>query len=152
MTAEDVTINALTNLIEVCKEGEHGFRLSAEQLGSTDMADIFIGCAEQCRLSAVELRALVQQLGAPAETGGTAASALMRGWAALKGALLGCTDDQILDAMQHAEDRALARYREVLERNLTPIARAVVQNQLAEVQHHSDLVQALRLRTRMAAA
>ena len=152
MPAEDDTIDALNDLIEVCKDGEYGFRLSAENLGSNELANIFVGRAERCRLAALELRAVVEQLGGTAEAGGTTAGALLRSWLNLKAALAGFTDDEILEATQRAEGAALVRYRQALQRSLTPTARAVVQQQFAGVQHNDDLVQALRARTRMALA
>lgn len=152
MPAEDDTIDALNDLIETCKDGEYGFRLSAMYLGSRELANIFVGRAEHCRLAALELRSVVEELGGTAERGGTTAGALLRGWVALRGALAGFSDDQILEATQRAEDAALLRYRAALQCQLTPTARALVQNHLAGVQHNDDLLRALRSRARMVAA
>jgi uncharacterized protein (TIGR02284 family) len=95
MSNDDI-IDTLNDLIETSKDGEYGFRTSAEYLKDTTLKQTFTTRAEECRQAAAELQAMVVRFGGKAEDGGSAAGALHRGWVAVKGVLAGYTDKAIL--------------------------------------------------------
>jgi len=150
MAATDDTIDTLNDLIETSKDGEFGFRSSAEYLTSAELKQLFTQRAEQCRRAAADLQTLVVQLGGTPEDGGTTAGAMHRGWVSLKGKLAGYTDVAILEETERGEDSALESYRKALESDLPRKARALVEGQLEGVQRNHAQVRTLRDQARAA--
>lgn len=145
-------IGILNRLVETSKDGEFGFRTSAEHLRRAEIKQLFVTRAEECRRAAAELQALVTELGGTAEEGGSTTGAIHRGWVAVKSKLAGYTDLAILEEAERGEDVALARYREALEdHRLMPSARLVVERQYEGVKRNHAQVRTLRDRERAAA-
>ncbi len=152
MSIQTDTINALNDLIETAKDGEYGFRSSAEHLKSAALRQSFMGRADECRQAANELQALVVRLGGTAEDGGSAAGAVHRGWMAVKSTLSSSSDLSILEETERGEDTALESYRHALEGDLTSGARALVEQQLDGVKRNHAQVRLLRDKARAASA
>jgi uncharacterized protein (TIGR02284 family) len=150
MSNDDI-IDGLNDLIETSKDGEYGFRTSADYLRDPNIKQNFLSRAEECRQAAAELQALVVQLGGSAEDSGSAAGALHRGWVAVKGTLAGYSDKAILEETERGEDTALAAYREALEEPLPADVRAIVERQYEGVKRNHALVRSLRDQARAAA-
>lgn len=151
MTMKDL-IGILNRLVETSKDGEYGFRTSAEHLCRMETRQLFMARAEECRRAASELQAMVAELGGSAEDGGTTTGALHRGWVAVKSKLAGYTDLAILEEAERGEDVAMARYREALEDpQLTPAARLLVERQYEGVKRNHMQVRTLRDRERATA-
>src|SRR5688572_9257351 len=100
-------INTLNDLIENCKDGEYGFRTTAEHAKNPELQRICMARAEECRQAAAELQALVRQHGGAADDGGTASGAVHRGWVAVKSKLTGYSDLALLEETERGEDVAL---------------------------------------------
>jgi uncharacterized protein (TIGR02284 family) len=150
MSNDDI-IDTLNDLIETSKDGEYGFRTSAEYLKDTTLKQTFTTRAEECRQAAAELQAMVVRFGGKAEDGGSAAGALHRGWVAVKGVLAGYTDKAILEETERGEDTALASYRKALDKSLPPDVRAIVERQYEGVKRNHLQVRTLRDQARAAA-
>jgi uncharacterized protein (TIGR02284 family) len=146
------TISTLNTLIETCKDGEYGFRTSAEHLRDPDIQRLFMQRADECRRSADELQAMVRELGGSAEDSGSAAGAMHRGWVAMKDKLTGSSDRAILEETERGEDIALKHYRKALEAELPPQVRNLVERQYAGVERNHAQVRALRDQARQATA
>lgn len=119
MDTEDI-VASLNMLIETSKDGEYGFRTSAEHARSGQIKQLFSTRAEGCAQAAAELQALVRQHGGEAETDGTTSGTLHRGWVAVKGTLTGSSDLNMLEEAERGEDAALERYRDVLRDDTLP--------------------------------
>ena len=76
MTNDDV-VDTLNTLIETCKDGEYGFRTSAEHVKSAQLRQVFTSRAEECRQGASELQSIVTRLGGKADTGSSATGSRM---------------------------------------------------------------------------
>lgn len=150
MSNDDI-IDSLNDLIETSKDGEYGFRASAEYLRDPELKQSFVTRAEECRQAAAELQALVARFGGKAEDSGTAVGAMHRGWVAVKGTLAGYTDKAILEETERGEDSALAAYRNALEDALPPDVRAVVERQYEGVKRNHAQIRSLRNQARAAA-
>jgi len=110
----DATIRRLNKLIEVCLDGELGYRTAAEHLHSSKLATTFRDYSLRRAQYAKELRAEVERLGGiPAHSGSVAAS-LHRGWIALKSAISGGDAKAIIAACEAGEDAARASYEAVM--------------------------------------
>jgi len=139
------SINCLNKLVETCKDGEYGFRDAAQHAVSPDLQQLFRRHADECRAGAIELQALVVQLGGSAEEGGTVAGAAHRGWMAVKGSLAGYTDLAILEECERGEDKAISDYRDALvDTSLSAAARAVVERQFQGVKRNHAEIRGLR--------
>lgn len=149
MNNDDV-IDVLNDLVENCRDGEYGFNACAEHTQATDLRELFHTRARECNNAALELQALVTQLGGTAETGGTASGAVHRGWVAVKGTLAGYTDLAMLEECERGEDVAKARYQKALSEDLPTAVRMVVERQYQGVLRNHDQVRALRDRFRAA--
>ena len=142
--SNDDTIDTLNDLIEVSKDGEYGFRTSAEHARDAQLKALFTRRADECGQAARELMQHVAQLGGKAEDSGTTAGAMHRGWVAVKAALSTYTDLQILEEAERGEDKALATYRKALRDDLAEPARSLVERQLEGVRRNHDQIRSLR--------
>ncbi len=147
MNAED-TIALLNRLIEVSRDGEYGFRTSAEHLRDPDLRRLYQRCADDCRAGVAELQGLVVALGGRAETAGSATGALHRGWVAVRSALSGYGDLRILEETARGEQAALQAYARALQGDLPPSVRSVLEGQYEGVQRNHAEVRALADRVR----
>ena len=148
----DNVISILNNLVETSKDGEQGFRTSAEDTKSADLRKVFLERAESCAKGAAELQQCVARLGGNPEERGSVAGAVHRGWVNLKAAATDRTDLAILEECERGEDVAKASYRKALEQQLPEDIRQIVQRQYEGVQRNHDLVRNLRDRYRASAA
>src|SRR5207249_4732754 len=82
-------VHQLNRLIEVCLDGDLGYRTAARHLHSSKLRTIFTDYAIRRSQFAEELRAEVERLGGTPSGTGTAAASLHRGWIALKSAVSG---------------------------------------------------------------
>jgi uncharacterized protein (TIGR02284 family) len=149
---KDSSIATLNGLIETCKDGEYGFRLSAEHVKSLPIRTLLDRRASECAEAAIQLALRVSQLGGKPEDGGTATGALHRGWVAVRGTLVGYSDLAILEACEQGEDIALKRYREALEADLPEVDRAVVALQFEGVKRNHAQIRTLRNDERLRSA
>jgi uncharacterized protein (TIGR02284 family) len=142
--SQDDVIACLNTLIETSKDGEYGFRTSADQATDAQLKQLFLQRADECRDAATELQALVRDHGGTAEDSGTAAGAMHRGWVAVKSKLSGYTDLAVLEDVERGEDKAVGDYRDVLGKALPPGVRAVLERQFEGVKRNHAQVRALR--------
>lgn len=143
MDRKDV-IDSLNRLIETSKDGEYGFRTSAEHVRDAQLKQVFLARADECRQGAAELQTLVVQYGGTAEDGGSATGAMHRGWVAVKGTLAGYSDLAMLEECERGEDTALERYRAALAEDLPGDARSVVERQFEGVRRNHAQIRTLR--------
>lgn len=137
-------IDALQDLVECCKDGEYGFRTSAEQATSSELKSVFQQRADDCRRGADELNAKIRALGGKAEDSGSALGAMHRGWVSVKSTLSTYDDKAVLEECERGEDNAMARYRKALKQQLPDDVRQVVERQAQAVQRNHDQVKRLR--------
>jgi uncharacterized protein (TIGR02284 family) len=147
--SQDDVIDCLNTLIETSKDGEFGFRTSAEQAADAQLKQLLLQRADECRSAATELQALVRDHGGSAEDSGTAAGAVHRGWVAVKSKLSDYTDLAVLEDVERGEDKAVSDYREVLGKALSPGVRAVIERQFEGVKRNHAQIRALREQARV---
>jgi uncharacterized protein (TIGR02284 family) len=148
MSHDDI-VDTLNDLIETSKDGEFGFLACAKHVQSEELRTLFTQRANECRRSAEELAPLVAQYGGEPEDDGTAAGSLHRGWVAVRGSLVGYTDQAMLDECERGEDAALARYRAALrDDDLPEPVKSVVARMQLGVQRNHDQIKMLRDRER----
>ena len=118
----------LHHLIEICKDGERGFRTAAERVGAPVLKSLFADLAAQRRQFAAELAPHVQRLGGLAD-GGTNGGTLHRGWMVLRGFVPGDHDHAIVTEAERGEHAALGAYNDALNGMLPPTVTDLVEEQ-----------------------
>jgi uncharacterized protein (TIGR02284 family) len=141
--AERDVISTLNTLIETCRDGEEGFREAAQNIKDGSIKTVFNEIGRERAQFADELAREVQRLGGTAETGGSAAGAMHRGWMNVKEAVAGRDDTSIVAEAERGEDVAVATYRTALEKPLPPDVESIVKRQYSHVQDAHDRVRAL---------
>ena len=137
-------VSILDTLIDTCKDGEMGFRSSADHVKSPELKTLLASMADRCTEGAGELSVLVRHLGGDSDHSGSVAGALHRGWVDLKAMVARDDDHAILEECERGEDAARQRYRDALGQDLPPNVRAVVDRQYQGVMANHDRVKALR--------
>lgn len=136
-------IATLNDLIEVCKDGEYGFRSCAEHVDSTQLAAVFSARIDDCRRAARELQEHVVRLGGEPDTRGSASAALHRGWVAVRGTLSGYDDLAVLKECERGEEIAAARYHIALEKPLPEALHELVERQCQGAQRNYEQIREL---------
>ena len=142
-TNDDV-ISTLNNLIETCKDGQDGFKQSAEGVTDSSLKSLFYELGQQRAQFAGELQNLVRELGGDPEKSGSTTGALHRGWINIKSAVTGQDNGAILSEAERGEDVAKKAYKDALDENLPANVRNIVQAEYAKVQQAHDKVRDLR--------
>ena len=137
-------IDTLNDLVENCKDGEFGFRSTADHTKTQSLQQLLQARADECQSAAKELQTLILQLGGKPADSGTIAGALHRGWVATKGTLAGYSDLNMLEEAERGEDTALARYRAALKEELPAEVRAILQRQYEGASRNHVQVRSLR--------
>jgi uncharacterized protein (TIGR02284 family) len=143
----DDIVDILNDLIETSKDGEYGFRTSAERANTPAVKSLLNSRASACAAAAAELQGFVRQYGGEPEDDGTALGAMHRGWVAVKAAVStnAKEDHAILSECERGEDKAVAVYRKAAANTGLPAdVRAVIERQLQGARANHDQVKAMR--------
>jgi uncharacterized protein (TIGR02284 family) len=137
-------ISVLNGLIETCKDGEQGFRTSAEKVKDASLKSLFSKYASQRAGYVQELTAAVTQLGGDPAKSGHIAGAIHRGWLNLKDAFARDEDKAIVFAAESGEDAAMKAYQEALGSTLPANVGTLIQTQYAGIQEAHSTVRNLK--------
>jgi uncharacterized protein (TIGR02284 family) len=146
----DNAISVLNNLIETCKDGELGFKTSAEGLKNPGTKAKFLEYSRQRAEMARELQSEVRRLGGDPEKSSSMSGSLHRGWMDIKSAITGKDDHAIVAEAERGEDVAKGAYETALNATLPGTAQTLVQQQAAKVRQAHDFVRDLRDREKVA--
>ena len=139
----DQVISNLNNLIEINRDGQSGFKESAEKIAATQIRQF---CFEHSRTHAQfvgELQPLVLSLGSEPDNKGTVLGDLHRVWIDLKSAM-GGGDHAILVATESAVDQAISGYKKALDEPLPAYMRDIVERQLQGIEQAHSKVRQMR--------
>ncbi|KAJ4154952.1 hypothetical protein LMH87_000222 [Akanthomyces muscarius] len=143
-------IDVLNDLIEYSKDGEKGFKASAEDIKNPELKSYFVQRAQECGTAALDLQTEVRRLGGDPETSTSTTGDLHRGWVNLKSMVTGKDEEAILNEVERGEDRALKAYKDArdklgkLGRSSSDQTYMAIEQQLQGVQRNHDQVKALR--------
>jgi uncharacterized protein (TIGR02284 family) len=139
--------SVLNDLIETNKDGYEGFKKAATDAKTPALKTLFAQYASEREANSRELQNIVNGLGENAETSGSIAGGLHRGWISLKEAVSQRTDKAIIDECEAGEDAAMKNYREALTKGLPSDIQAIVEKQFAKVQAAHNRVRDLKHQT-----
>ncbi len=140
----DDVVDVLDDLLECSRDGEYGFRTSAERADNPELKQILMRHSTECASAAAELEREIRAHGGEPSDGGTVSGALHRGWVSVKAAMSVDDDKAVLNECERGEDAAVARYRKALKAALPANVRALVERQAQGVQRNHDEIKALR--------
>ena len=124
------TIRALNRLIEVCLDGELGYRTAADHLRDSKLRIILTDYAIRRAQFAAELGAEVERWGGRPSHSGSMTASLHRGWIALKSAALRGDQKAIIAACETGEAAASMSYEAAANSNkVLNESRSVIEKQ-----------------------
>lgn len=144
MLSNDDVISILNGLIETCKDGQEGFKQSAEGVKDSHLKTTFYEFGQQRTQFVGELQTLVRELGGDPENSGSITGALHRGWINIKSVITGQDEAAILNEAERGEDIAKGYYKDALEKNLPANVLSVVYKQSEAVKYAHNKVKLLR--------
>lgn len=137
------TISTLNTLIDTCKDGAMGLRVSAQHVTSLELKVQLAAMADRCTESAGELSVLVRHLDGNPDEGGSIAGALHRSLIDFKAMIARNDDHAILEECERGEDAAKKHYRNALGSDLPPNVRIVVDRQYQGVVANHERIKVL---------
>ena len=144
-TSYDKSISILNDLIETCKDGQHGFATAAKDAKDAELERVFSQYAAQRGNYIRELQQRVRALGGDPDKHGSVSGTLHRGWINIKAAVSSNEPHAVLAECERGEDSAVANYRNALkESELELESINLVQRQAAGVQEAHDRIKQLR--------
>jgi len=142
--ASEQTVRDLNKLIQVCVDGELGYRTAARSVSSSKLRTIFVDYAIRRSQFAQELRSEVEREGGNAEDSGSIAASLHRGWITLASAVSHGDTGAIVAACETGEDAARGSYEAVLSSGVSRETRALVETQWKAIERAQQEMQHLR--------
>jgi uncharacterized protein (TIGR02284 family) len=137
--AERTEREVLHHLIDICKDGERGFRTAAEHVDAPVLKTLFADLAAQRKQFAEELEPHLHRLGGMAD-GGTNAGAFHRGWMLLRGFVPGRHDHAIVIEAERGEHAALNAYKDALNGMLPPTVTDVIEAQRDAIRNATERI------------
>ena len=137
--AERTERQVLHHLIEICRDGERGFRAAAEHVGAPVLKALFADLSAQRRQFADELAPHLYRLGGVGDEG-TNAGTFHRGWMLMRGLVPGRHDHAIVKEATRGEHAALDAYEEALSGMLPPTVTDLVEMQRDAIHAANDRI------------
>jgi len=134
----------LLHLIEICKDGEQGFRAAADHVASPVLKTLFADLSAQRKQFAEELEPHLHRLGGW-QDGGTRAGTLHRGWMTLRGLIPGRHDHSIVAEAERGEHAALDAYEDALHGMLPPTVTDVIEEQRDAIRMANDRIRTVEM-------
>jgi uncharacterized protein (TIGR02284 family) len=141
--AERTERDVLHHLMEVCRDGEHGFRAAANHVNNAQLKTMFADLAAQRRQFAEELLPHLQRLGGLPDAEGTGAGSLHRGWMAFVDLVPGRHDHHIVTEAERGEQTALNAYEDALNGMLPPTVTDVIEAQREAMVAATDRIRSI---------
>jgi uncharacterized protein (TIGR02284 family) len=145
MSQNKEIISTLNSLIETLKDGQEGFKQSAEGVDDSQLKSTFDQLSLQRSKFAGELQNEVVKLGeSDPEDSSSTAGAMHRTWINIKSAVTSRDRHAILAEAERGEDSAVAAYKKAMEEDLSAPIRDIVSRQQMEVKAAHDKIRSLR--------
>ena len=140
----DKVISTLNDLIEICRDGQNGFKEAAENVKNPDLKSFFNECSAERAQCVNELQLDVRRLGGDPQKTGSTAGALHRVWMDIKGTFTGKDDHAILSECERGEDSAVEAYREAIKLSLPLTIQQLLERQFQSVRQTHDRIKQMR--------
>jgi uncharacterized protein (TIGR02284 family) len=141
--AERTERDALQRLIDICMDGERGFRAAADAVSNPRLKALFADLAEERGRFGAALLPHLRRLGGTTDWDGTSAGALHRSWINLKAHVPGHHDHAIVSEAERGEHAAINAYDDALHGMLPPTATELIEAQQDAMHDAVDRIRAL---------
>lgn len=131
----------LKHLVEMCRDEELTLRYAADHVKEPTVKRLFTELASRRAQFAAELLPHAQRLGAVAGDS-TTRGRLHRSWMAIRDALIGYSERQMITEAEHDEQVVLTAYESALKDLVPPTARDLLERQCEEVRQAHDRLRA----------
>ena len=139
------TAIVLKDLLEVCRDGEHGFMTAASEVTDASLKAEFIQYSVQRKAFADELVSSIDPHGESNHESGSFTATLHRGWMELKAAISSHDTLSILSECERGEDAGMTAYREAIQvPSLEPSVIHLISAQYDQIQRVHDRIKLLR--------
>ena len=137
-------VSTLNELIEYCKDGQHGYHTAAEDVKNPELKSLFNNFAQQRATFASQLREQVKQFGGDPDKSGSVTGSLHRTWIDIKSVVAGGDEAAILAECDRGDSAAEEKYDEALRKHLPQSALQVVRKQHDEVRNARNQIRSLK--------
>jgi uncharacterized protein (TIGR02284 family) len=137
------TASTLNELIQSCRDTEHGFQSAALLVDDLNLRRLFQSYAQQRAGFVAELQLEMRRLAGDPVEGSHASAALHRAWVDIKAGVSGRDEGTIISECERSEDGAVKQYQEALESGLPNDLQMVIARQFHEVKQAHDHVRSL---------
>jgi uncharacterized protein (TIGR02284 family) len=126
---QEENINWLNRLIEVCKDGNNGYKTAANKIEDDELKTILYRLSQQRALFEAELQNEVRSLGGKEEDSGTSTGTLHRAWMNVKEAFTSDDNESILEECKRGDKAAVEVYENALKSDLPDYLKEKVKEQ-----------------------
>ena len=145
MSQKKEIISTLSGLIETLKDGQEGFKQSAEGVDDPQLKTVFDTFSLQRSKFAGELQSEVTNLGDPdPEDSSSVTGSMHRAWINVKSVVTNRDSHAILAEAERGEDAAVSAYKDAMEKDLPAPIKSIVTRQATEVKAAHDKIRNLR--------
>lgn len=145
MKTEEI-IDALNELIAICKDGEQGYQTVAKVMEAGEYQPLFEQYAAQRHRFAADLQAEINRLGGIPGKEGDLAGTVHRGWINVKAMVSGRDTGAIVAECIAGEKAAVDVYEEITQKELPPEIYTLVDHQYQAIKAARDRLKALAAR------
>lgn len=135
--------STLNDLIQTCKDGEHGYQSAALLVDDLNLRHLFQSYAQQRAEFAAELQLEVRRLASEPAESGHASATVHRVWMDIKAGLAGGDEGSVISECGRGEDLAVRQYQDILDAGLPGDLRSIVERQYLQVKDAHDHVRSL---------
>ena len=130
--------NDLNHLISLNVDALKGYRDAGNESDTAGLRLWMFNVQQERAHFVAELQQIVRSLGHTPEDDGSFLGKLHRAWIDIKGEMTDEVNEEMIEECIRGEEKAVEDYRKVLDHDLTPEARGVIQKQLDQI--HADLL------------
>jgi uncharacterized protein (TIGR02284 family) len=143
------TAATLNQLIQTCKDGEHGFRAAAEAVEDSNLRRLFESYSQQRAEFGAELQLEIRRIGGDPVQSGHATAALHRSWMDIKAGITGWDEGTIIADCERGEEIALGYYEKALASGLPADLQVIVERQFLQIKGaHAQICSLERVHSR----
>jgi uncharacterized protein (TIGR02284 family) len=107
-------LSVIEDLIEINNDGNHGYKVAAENINNPEYKSLFQSYAQQRAQFAAELEREAHQMGRDPDAGESISGTLHRGWINIKSAVSGGSPSAILGECETGDKTAVETYEKAL--------------------------------------
>jgi uncharacterized protein (TIGR02284 family) len=113
-TQNEKVISVLNNLIEICHDGNLGYKHASEHIEHDDLETIFYRLSQQRALFEAELKDDVRHLGGTPDDSGTLSGTIHRFYLDVKAMFTGHDTEAIIETCKTGEKSAIEAYEKAI--------------------------------------